>query len=187
MHWLASWPEGFDILTHQNHFVFIFDLLALVPDLTLAFTRKVIRWAVRLSIYSYVCVHVSGLDNNWADLLPRWWETLITRRLVNIPALPSTQHDDFLWPSCQEIGQLQQRHSPSQPPHVKLDNGLLIDAGNFIWIPSNSTDTPWGLCAIAHTSSAGHRGHKTTLAVLSSTFTWDTLPQEIDLFGESCI
>lgn len=63
MHWLVSCPEGFDLFTDHINLVFIFDPLSLVPDLSQASTRKVIRWAIRLSIYNYECIHLSGTDN----------------------------------------------------------------------------------------------------------------------------
>lgn len=58
MHWLASCPEGFDLITDHNNILFIFDPLSLVPDLSQASIRKDIRWAVHLSIYNYECIHL---------------------------------------------------------------------------------------------------------------------------------
>lgn len=50
MHWLASFPEGFDVYTDHKNLVFIFDPFSLVPDLSKPSMPNVIRWAVRLSI-----------------------------------------------------------------------------------------------------------------------------------------
>lgn len=66
--WLASISDCFNLFTYHNNLVFPFDPLSLVPDLSQAALRKVIRWAVRLSGYNYVCLHISGANNVWADL-----------------------------------------------------------------------------------------------------------------------
>ncbi len=60
MHWLLAVPEGFDLYTDHNNINFIFDPLAMIPDLSLSSARKVLRWAVRMSAYNYVVHHISG-------------------------------------------------------------------------------------------------------------------------------
>lgn len=62
-HWLAATPLGFGLLTEHNNLVFIFDPLSQVSDLLEARVPKVLRWAVRLSIYSFICYDISGTDN----------------------------------------------------------------------------------------------------------------------------
>lgn len=50
----------------------MFDSLAIVPDISNTTLRKVLRWAVKLSIYNYVCFNVRGEDNFWDNILGRW-------------------------------------------------------------------------------------------------------------------
>jgi len=49
MHWLLSTPSGFDLFTDHHNLIFIFDPLAVMPDLSQSSVRKVFRWAVKLS------------------------------------------------------------------------------------------------------------------------------------------
>lgn len=54
----------------------------MVADLLETTLRKVLRWAARLSVYSYNCVHIPGPDNVWDDTISRWVTSPIVRRLV---------------------------------------------------------------------------------------------------------
>lgn len=81
---------GFDLYTDHNSLIFIFDPLAVMPDLGQEGKRKVLRWAVRLYAYNSVCFHIRGEDNVWGYLLTRWSIPLTRRRLVTIPLLPTT-------------------------------------------------------------------------------------------------
>ena len=93
MHWLAATSEGLDLFTEHNNLIFLFDPLAVVPDLSQTSLRKVLRWAVRLSMYNYTCFHIKGTDNVWADLLGRWSAGHTIRRLIRITELPTTSKD----------------------------------------------------------------------------------------------
>ena len=68
MYWIAATPDGFDLVTDHNNLIFLFDPLSVMPDMTQTSLRKVLRWAVRLSVYNYTCFHIKGTDNVWADL-----------------------------------------------------------------------------------------------------------------------
>lgn len=48
-HWLTSCSDRFDLVTDYNNLVFIFDPLAVKPDIDQAAVRKVLCWTVRLS------------------------------------------------------------------------------------------------------------------------------------------
>lgn len=54
MHWLLSTDRGFDLFTDYNNLFFLFDPTAVIADLSQTTTRKVLRWALRLSVYNYV-------------------------------------------------------------------------------------------------------------------------------------
>lgn len=63
MHWLATTVDGFDLCTDHNTLVFISDPLSVLPDLSQHALGKVLRWAVRLSFFNYVSIHIRGVDN----------------------------------------------------------------------------------------------------------------------------
>lgn len=69
IHWLTTTPVGFQLLTDDNNFMFIFDPLAFVSDLKQTSVRKVLRCAVALSAYSYVFHHLRGDENVCAGLV----------------------------------------------------------------------------------------------------------------------
>lgn len=114
-HWIAATADGFDLYTDHNNLIFIFDPTAVVPDISQTTLRKVLRWAVRLSIYHYTCFHIKGQDNVWADLLGRWSAPPTLRRLVRIPVLPSSSEGDFEWPSRESISISQKKPSRNVP------------------------------------------------------------------------
>lgn len=49
MHWILATPAGFDLFTDHHNLIFLFDPLAVVPDLSQTSMRKVLRWTVRLN------------------------------------------------------------------------------------------------------------------------------------------
>eukprot|EP00178_Gracilaria_changii_P000257 TRINITY_DN1027_c0_g1_i1.p2 TRINITY_DN1027_c0_g1~~TRINITY_DN1027_c0_g1_i1.p2 ORF type:complete len:1106 (+),score=114.18 TRINITY_DN1027_c0_g1_i1:5972-9289(+) len=187
MHWLAATAAGFDLFTDHNNLIFLFDPLSLVPDLSQSSTRKVLRWAVRLSAYSYTCFHINGLDNVWADMLTRWSAPKTVRRLVMITLLPTSHNEAFCWPSTNEIAQLQQTHSATRPANLTLRDGLWKTPSNAIWIPKEVEDLQLRLCIIAHTGPAGHRGREATRKALHHHFDWKTLRQDVYAFVKACI
>lgn len=63
--------ERFYLYTEHHNLIFIFDPLELLLDLGASGVRKVIRWAVPLIIYNYVCMKIRGDDNVWDDILGR--------------------------------------------------------------------------------------------------------------------
>ena len=103
MHWLLATPDGFDLHRDHQNFIFLFYPLAVVPDLSVSSTRKVLRWAVRLSMYNYTCLHIKAIDNVWADIIGKWSQPPTMRRLVKIPVLPSSNAEDFHWPNATDI------------------------------------------------------------------------------------
>ena len=187
MHWLASEPTGFDLYTDHNNLIFLFDPQAIQPDLSQTAIRKVLRWAVRLSAYNYVCIHIKGSENVWADLLSRW-ATLSNntiRRLVTVPQLPSTSENEFEWPTSEEI--LKVQSASSRPLHLKHTDGLWLTSSGQTWIPDNADELQLRLCIIAHTGAPGHRGIEAKTKSLADKFYWTTLSNDVQLFFKSCI
>lgn len=53
MHWLLATDPGLELFMKHNNLVFLFDPTAAIADLSQATPRNVLRWAVRLSAYTY--------------------------------------------------------------------------------------------------------------------------------------
>ena len=87
--------------------IFVFEPLAVQPDLCISSVKKVLRWTVRMSIYNYVTYHIKGKENVWSDLMSRWTPSNVLRRLVFIPPLLSSSSDNFIRPSNNGIKELQ--------------------------------------------------------------------------------
>ena len=187
MHWLVATSAGFDLYTDHNNLIFIFDPLSIIPDLSQPSVRKVLRWAVRISAYNYICFHIKGLENIWADLLTRWAASPTVRRLVKIPVLPSSCADDFVWPEAQEISSTQSANNHCRPPGLHKEEGLWKFKDGAVWIPPASEALQLRLAIIAHTGPAGHRGRRSTARTLKQHFFWHTQKKDIENFVQSCI
>ena len=187
MHWLLATPDGFDLFTDHHNLIFIFDPYAVVSDLSQSSMRKVLRWAVRLSAYDYTCVHISGVDNVWADILSRWCTAKVVRRLVQVPGLPSSSCEDFQWPSLEEIADEQNKHASTRPKNLHSVDNVWRNPSKAIWIPDDSTDIQLRLCIIAHTGPSGHRGVRPSLTLLRQQFFWSTMAEDVKTFIASCI
>lgn len=186
MHWILADPQGFGLHTDQNSLIYIFDTTSVVSDRNQIVVRKVLRWAVRLAVYNYTCIHIKGEDNVWADLLGRWTAPTI-RRLVHIPALPSSSAPDFECTTGKERYKHQQTATP--PPTLVQDtaDGLWKTASNAIWIPDNDAYLQLRLCLILHTCRAGHRAPTATLHPLQNTFFWCDMVDDVQRFISGCI
>lgn len=187
MHWTVATPDGFDLFTDHNNLIFLFDPLSVMPDMTQTTLRKVLRWAVRLSVYSYTCFHIKGPDNVWADLLGRWSAPPLLRRLIRIPELPSSSATDFDWPTSTEVADEQSKAEDEQPPDLELSDGLWRNPSGSVWIPDRCSDLQIRLCIIAHTGPAGHRGRDATERVMRKYYFWSTMTTDIRTFVQACI
>jgi len=187
LHWIAATQSGFDLYTDHRNLIFLFDPLSVVPDLSQTSIRKVLRWAVRLSIYNYTCVHIKGTDNVWADLLGRWSAAPTVRRIVHIPELPSSSDSAFNWPSSDTIYVEQTAHCSARPDNLTLKDKLWRNENDAVWIPDESSDLHLRLCIIAHTGPSGHRGQDTTEKILRASFFWSTMTVDIRSFVRACI
>ncbi len=187
MHWVLAVPEGFDLYTDHNNLIFIFDPLSMIPDLSLGSVRKVLRWAVQMSIYNYVVHHICGLDNVWADLLGRWSANPTIRRIVQIPPLVSASDKEFNWPSESEVALTQKNNSSSRPKSLQKVAGLWCKKSGAVWVPENAADLQLRICVIGHTSTAGHRGQKATASIIRRQCFWKSLDVDVQTFVRNCI
>ena len=108
------------------------------------------------------------------------------RHLVRIPELPYSSVTEFEWPSCADIAETQEAHISARSLHLVLHNGLLSFPDGPVWIPDDASDLQFRLCIIAHIGPSGHRGRKSTESVLTSGFTWVTLPADVQAFVRAC-
>lgn len=96
MHWIAATADGFDHISDRKNLTFLFDALSIVPDLPQTSLQKVL---LRLSMYTYTCVHINEIDHVWAYLLEGWSASKTKRSLITIPTLPSFSASVFEWPA----------------------------------------------------------------------------------------
>ena len=158
MHWLVAPPDGFDLYTDHNNLILLLDQLSVVRDLSRTILRRILRWAVRLSMYNYTCFHIKGDDNVWADLLGRWSVAPTIRRLVRIAELPSLSATGFEWPTLDEIYQTQTDSEKQRPGNLENVADVWRVKEGAIWVPETASDLQLRLCIIAHSGPSGHRG-----------------------------
>lgn len=65
MHWMVETPAGFDLYKDHNNLIFLFDPFYVVEEMYQSSLRKVLRWALKLSVYNYTCYHIKGKENVW--------------------------------------------------------------------------------------------------------------------------
>lgn len=69
-------------------------------------------------------MYILGEDNVWADLLGHWAAPSIFRRLVSIPVIPSTDTEDFVWPTKISTFEVQKGHEPSRAPTTRFSTAF---------------------------------------------------------------
>lgn len=93
------------ILTDHATLVYLFDPIGQNPEIARHTASKLIRWALRLSSYSYVIEHISGDKNVWADMLTRWAapppQAISSLRIKYMILAPISPHLDttYDWPN----------------------------------------------------------------------------------------
>lgn len=167
--------------------IFIFDPLAVKPDIDHATKRKVLRWAVGLSEYNYVCLHNGGEENVWADLMTHWAVPMTIRRLVHVSPLPTT-FNDFEWPSSALARTSQEKFADHRPaaaiesdglyrfPSVNFGSPTLMSTYNFARVLSLTqvqlvTVDLWQRSSPCQKNSGGLRFPRTSTSSLHSAFT----------------
>lgn len=184
-HWLTFSANSFALSTDYNNLCFIFDPLAAMPDIGQAIRCKVLRWAVRLLLYNYVCLHISCDDNVWSDLMSRWTISIITHRLVADLRLSST-FVDFEWPTVSFIRAPQEKkeHHPETACESK---GLWQPPFSSLWISDLHGKLQLRVCAFVRTGATGHRSAAATKAIVFCEFSWSTMSEDVDPFAFSGI
>lgn len=150
---------------------------------------------VRCCVGRFACrrtttrVHIKGVEDHWADLIGRWTQPETIRRLVQIPVLPTTSSDDFVWPTAAELAIVQEDNRDSLPSSLNQnkDESLWRTAKGAIWIPDNADGAQLRLCVVAHTGPSGHHGYKTSLRILRTRCTWSTDSDDMSTFVKACL
>lgn len=128
MYWLLPTPDGFDLYTDSHNLLFLFDSLAVVPDISISSTCKVLRWDVRFRMYNYTCLHIKGLDNVWADIIVRCSQLSTMRRILQVLELQYSDADDFVWPNTTDISKEQAEHNDECPKNLTIEKELWVDS-----------------------------------------------------------
>lgn len=188
MHCLTAIHDGFNLYKDHNNLLFLFDTLAVATDLSETSVCKMLRWAVHLSSYNYICYRISGTDNVWANILGRWnTEELSSpsiNRRVMVPPYPSTNVEDFEWPSTSALLQVQSTTIDSIPHNAEQEDGLRI-LHKKLWIPDDVVDLQLCICIIAHCGAAEHRGQEATPSAIWDKSFWSSTIEVFQLFVRS--
>jgi hypothetical protein len=86
--WLLQRSDGFSLFTDHHNLLYVFNPGGSHGSQSALSAAKLIRWALRLSSFSYTIEHVPGTDNVWSDMLTRWYSYWlrwlpISTRLLN--------------------------------------------------------------------------------------------------------
>lgn len=142
--------------------------------------RKVLLWAVSLSVYSYRCIHMKGQDIVSADFLTHWAAPSIRHQVSFLVGLLSS-YPSFERPSTPNFAALQQA-AKGLSETIQSVNNLWCKASSGIWIPENAGDLQLQLCIIKHTGLSGHRGADFTTGFQQNYFFWYDFLEDIHGF-----
>lgn len=170
LHWIAATSASFDLHTDHNNLVFIFDFLQMAPDLSQLSVLYVLRWAVKLSLYNYVCYSIRQEDIIWADLFGRWSPPPVIRRLLEILPLPSSSDANSFWPNVDHPAQAPSKYAHTRPPQLALQDGHCKNSAVAVWVPATLDYIQLRVCIIAHASAAGLSGQLSTESSLRKKF-----------------
>lgn len=69
VHYWFVIPEPIDLYLDSRNFISYLEPLSTFFDLRKAAVRKVLRCAVVLTVYNYLCIHISCEENVCSDIL----------------------------------------------------------------------------------------------------------------------
>jgi RNase H-like domain found in reverse transcriptase len=127
--WLLQRPDGFSLYTDHQNLLYVFNPYGRNPSVAAHTAAKLIRWALRLSSYTYTIEHVPGPENVWSDMLTRWAAPSTHARISSLmvaPLSPSLQ-ESFEWPQAAEIRHVQDADLlTSDDPDSLTGRGILL-------------------------------------------------------------
>lgn len=194
-----------NVFTDHRNLVYLYDPMGRNPGVPRHTANKLLRWALKLSSFSYIIEHLSGEENVWGDLLSRWANgpiaarpqeeaRAVDSRKVNVSSLllaPVTpaEHDNFDMPKLEDVKAAQAQCKA--PDHVAMDatRGLFLDKDGRVWIPAGDQSMKLRIMIAAHCTGfgVGHRGVETTLAKVREFFVWNNMTQDVREFVVSCL
>ncbi|OWZ03680.1 LOW QUALITY PROTEIN: hypothetical protein PHMEG_00024542 [Phytophthora megakarya] len=148
-------------------------------------TRKLLRWALKLSEFRYTINHIAGTANVWADMLSRWAcqpREITVRRVTTrisqqqkLCTLRPLDEENFVWPTWEEVLRVQRRYVPrALPPWLTTrEDGLFMREDQALLRR---------LMIISHCGAQGHRGRHAMMSQLASVFSIDRLQVQVDAF-----
>lgn len=143
---------------------------------------------VRLSTYTYTCVHVPGSDKVWADLLSRWVAPPTLQPIVTVTTLPSSSDNEFVFVPAAEVKSAHMAQSDHGPSNVRYNaDRFYYTSTGALWVPDVGADLQLQPCIIAHSDPSGHRFSATTADLLRRHYSWSTLGTDIGTFEHFCI
>ena len=195
MSWLLKSQNGFALFTYHNNLTYMFNPYRANPNISSHSAAKLVRWALKLSCFTYVIEHIPGEDNVWPDLLTRWAAPKRVARSSALMLSPLSPHiqDSFVWPGAQDIRESQEKALKLKGEEHKRDfrlhlkNGLYKNEEGKVWIPSDDLDLQLRICVISHAGIGGHRGYEATLSAIQDHFFWRSLNSDIDVFCRTCL
>jgi len=183
--------ENVSVFTDHRNLLYVFHPKALNPDVRVHVVRKVQRWALYLSQFSYNIEHVAGEENWMADLLTRWAKgyrrnTKVSRITIqDMDRLPSSTDYGFNWPTMGCIKSAQ-RSSKEKPPNGYVKNGAVWEKNGIYWIPCNASSLQLSIIVAAHTGISGHRGSDATISIIKEKFFWKRMGDDVRTFVKQC-
>ena len=147
-------------------------------------------------IFRYVIEHIEGVHNVWADMVSRWASPTdvqfkrVTRgqaRTATLPLLRPLDDAGFVWPTLEELRQVQRAYPSQRPTAAALGENDVYQVSDRIWIPSEASSLLQRLFIISHCGAQGHRGEETMLSHLRDIFSIAHVEQLVRKFLRSCL
>uniref|UniRef100_H3GD34 Chromo domain-containing protein n=1 Tax=Phytophthora ramorum TaxID=164328 RepID=H3GD34_PHYRM len=159
-------------------------------------SRKKLKLSrVRLEEVGWGEAEISSLEAIWGCLL-RMVPLAHPKATAELALYTDASQDhweeaDFVWPTANEIGALQQQ---AQDDGEDLDGAvwnaerqlMMIDEAR-VGIPAGAAELQQRLCVIARAGASGHRGAQTTIRALGAIFYWRTLEADVSTFVVECL
>ena len=94
-------------------------------------------------------------------------------------------------PSRRVLSEWQEQTKSLPPRSYTKDKGhwgsLWMDKYERVWVPPDCEQMKQSLFAIAHQGVAGHRGHDTTVGILTKYFVWKNIHSDVKRLHQSCL
>lgn len=156
-HELEYFLVGFYLYTDHSDLIFIFDPTTTIPKIGHVSLRKVHLWPDLMWVCNFVCIHIRGVDNLWAEFITLWSTPRTTLHLISIPPLPITL-SKFVCPFRATMPTSQDAHSSSLPASAVLcDSNWIVSYLGPVWMMTETI-----IIYDCLPSPIGHRRHPRT-------------------------